>query len=300
MVLAPDIPDIRDIPNRGRPAGSERRTVLRALRLVLVYSLLIGGGLIFVFPFYWLITTSLKSVELIQVDPPQWFPNPIAFSNYADLMAAAPVLSWVRNTVVVTFLGTIFYTASSVLTAYGFARHPFPGSRVLFFLVLATMMMPGHITIIPRFVIFRELGWLDTLLPLIVPTLFGSAFYIFLLRQFFMTIPRDLDEAAELDGANTLQILWDVLLPLARPAIVTVALFAFIEQWGDFFEPFIYLSSPENLTLQVGLRWFSTQYGTQFHLMMAGSVLAMAPIVIVFFFAQKQFIQGITLTGLKG
>ncbi|MDQ3654516.1 MAG: carbohydrate ABC transporter permease, partial [Chloroflexota bacterium] len=231
-----------------------RRRLLGALRKVMVYGLLIGGGLIFAFPFYWLVTTSLKPVDMIMADPPQWFPNPIAFSNFAELMDTAPVLHWVRNTVVVTFLGTIFYTASSVLAAYGFARHPFPGSRILFFVVLATMMMPGHITIIPRFILFRELGWLDTLLPLIVPTLFGSAFYIFLLRQFFLTIPRDLDEAAELDGANTLQILWDILLPLARPAVVTVALFAFIEQWSDFLEPFIYLSSPENLTLQVGLR----------------------------------------------
>ncbi len=288
------------VSDRPRAEVPARRRLLGALRKVMVYGLLIGGGLIFAFPFYWLVTTSLKPVDMIMADPPQWFPNPIAFSNFAELMDTAPVLHWVRNTVVVTFLGTIFYTASSVLAAYGFARHPFPGSRVLFFVVLATMMMPGHITIIPRFILFRELGWLDTLLPLIVPTLFGSAFYIFLLRQFFLTIPRDLDEAAELDGANTLQILWDILLPLARPAVVTVALFAFIEQWSDFLEPFIYLSSPENLTLQVGLRWFSTQYGTQFHLMMAGSVLAMAPVVVLFFFAQKQFIQGITLTGLKG
>lgn len=288
------------VSERTRAEVPARRRLLGALRKVMVYGLLIGGGLIFAFPFYWLVTTSLKPVDMIMADPPQWFPNPIAFSNFAELMDTAPVLYWVRNTVVVTFLGTIFYTASSVLAAYGFARHPFPGSRVIFFVVLATMMMPGHITIIPRFILFRELGWLDTLLPLIVPTLFGSAFYIFLLRQFFLTIPRDLDEAAELDGANTLQILWDILLPLARPAVVTVALFAFIEQWSDFLEPFIYLSSPENLTLQVGLRWFSTQYGTQFHLMMAGSVLAMAPVVLLFFFAQKQFIQGITLTGLKG
>jgi len=288
------------VSDRTRAEVPARRRLLGALRKVMVYGLLVGGGLVFAFPFYWLVTTSLKPVDMIMADPPQWFPNPIAFSNFAELMDTAPVLHWVRNTVVVTFLGTIFYTASSVLAAYGFARHPFPGSRVLFFVVLATMMMPGHITIIPRFILFRELGWLDTLLPLIVPTLFGSAFYIFLLRQFFLTIPRDLDEAAELDGANTLQILWDILLPLARPAVVTVALFAFIEQWSDFLEPFIYLSSPENLTLQVGLRWFSTQYGTQFHLMMAGSVLAMAPVVLLFFFAQKQFIQGITLTGLKG
>ncbi|MGI8484832.1 MAG: carbohydrate ABC transporter permease [Thermomicrobiales bacterium] len=288
------------VTDRARHAILDRRTLLRVLRQVLIYGLLVAGGLIFVFPFYWLITTSVKPAEMIMADPPQWIPHPLALSNYSDLLAAAPVLDWIRNTIVVTALGTTFYTVSSVITAYGFARHPFPGSRILFFLVLATMMVPGHVTIIPRFILFRELGWLDTLLPLIVPTLFGSAFYIFLLRQFFLTIPRELDEAAELDGANTFQILWDVLLPLARPAVVTIALFAFIDQWSDFFEPFIYLSSPENLTVQVGLRWFSTQYGTQFHLLMAGSVLAMAPIIIVFFFAQKQFIQGITLTGLKG
>lgn len=286
--------------DRARQVSLGRRRVRRMTRLAFVYALLVGGGLVFVFPFYWLVATSLKPVDEIIVTPPQWIPNPVKFSNYADLMDAAPVLTWLRNTVIVAVLGTAFTTASSVLVAYGFARHPFPGSRSLFFLVLATMMLPGHITIIPRFVLFREIGWLDTLLPLIVPTLFGSAFYIFLLRQFFMTIPRDLDEAAELDGANTLQVLLDILLPLARPAVVTVALFAFIAQWSDFLEPFIYLSSPDKLTLQVGLRWFNTQYGGQFHLLMAGSVLSMAPIVVIFFFAQKQFIQGITLTGLKG
>jgi multiple sugar transport system permease protein len=278
----------------------ERRRVLRLTRQLVVYSVLVGGSLVFVFPFFWLVTTSIKAEHLILADPPQWIPNPVVLANYADLMDAAPVLDWLRNTVIVTVLGTLFYTVSSVLVAYGFARLPFPGSRVIFILVLATLMLPGHITIIPRFVLFRELGWLDTLLPLIVPTLFGQAFYIFLLRQFFMTIPRDLDEAAELDGANTLQILWDILLPLARPAIVTVALFAFINQWTDFLEPFIYLSSPENLTLQVGLRWFNTQYGTQFHLLMAGTVLSMVPIIVLFFFAQKHFIKGITLTGIKG
>lgn len=289
-----------ELSKQPKHVGFDHRPLLRVIRQVLVYIVLVAGGLLFLFPFYWLISTSVKAPEMIAADPPQWIPHPLALSNYSDLMAAAPVLSWIRNTVVVTTLGTIFYTISSVLAAYGFARHPFPGSRAIFFLVLATMMVPGHVTIIPRFILFRQLGWLDTLLPLIVPTLFGSAFYIFLLRQFFLTIPRELDEAAELDGANTLQILWDVLLPLARPAVVTVALFAFIDLWSDFFEPFIYLSSPERLTLQVGLRWFSTQYGTQFHLLMAGSVLAMAPVVILFFFAQRQFIQGITLTGLKG
>ena len=288
------------VPTRLERKSFNWRPVLRVLHGVLVYAPLILGALVFAFPFFWLLTTSVKSPELILADPPQWIPNPLRIENYAELMRAAPVLNWIRNSALVAGFGTLFFTVSSVLIAYGFARLPFPGSRILFICVLATMMMPGHITLIPRFVIFRELGWLDTLLPLIVPTLFGSPFYIFLLRQFFKSIPRDLDEAAELDGANTWQVLWDIMLPLTRPAIITVALFSFIELWSDFLEPFIYLSTPENLTLQVGLRWFDTQYETRFHLLMAGSVLAMAPVVILFFFAQKQFIQGITLTGLKG
>jgi multiple sugar transport system permease protein len=291
---------VEAVSDRYSNDSRKRRNALHVIRQVVIYSLLVGGGALFVFPFYWLVSTSVKAEHMIQADPPQWIPNPVVLSNYADLMAAAPVLDWLLNTVIVAVLGTVFYTVSSILVAYGFARHSFPGSRTLFILVLATMMMPQHVTIIPRFVLFRELGWLDTLLPLIVPTLFGFPFYIFLLRQFFMTLPRDLDESAELDGASTLRILWDILLPLTRPAIVTVALFSFINLWSDFLEPFIYLSSPENLTLQVGLRWFNTQYGTQFHLLMAGSVLAMAPVVVLFFVAQKQFIKGIALTGIKG
>ncbi|HEV8637172.1 MAG TPA: carbohydrate ABC transporter permease [Chloroflexota bacterium] len=282
------------------PPAVSTHSVTRLARQVVVYALLIGGGVLFAFPFYWLVITSLKAEHMVLADPPQWWPDPLAVQNYADLFGAGPVFNWIRNSVIVAVLGALFYTASSVLTAYGFARLPFPGSRALFFLVLATLMLPGHVTIIPRFVLFRELKWLDTLLPLIVPTLFGSAFYIFLMRQFFLTLPRELDEAAELDGANSFQILWHVLLPLCGPATATVAVFAFVSQWSDFLEPFIYLSTPENLTLQVGLRWFNTQYGTRFHLMMAGAVIAMLPILVVFFVAQKQFVQGIALTGMKG
>lgn len=273
--------------------------MVRLFRKLVVYLLLIGGGAIFTFPFFWLLTTSVKAEDMIMVDPPQWIPNPLVLSHYPDLFQAAPVLDWIVNSATVTLIGTLGFVISSVLVAYGFARLPFPGSRALFFLVLSTMMLPAHVTIIPRFVMFRQVHWLDTLLPLVVPPLFGSAFYVFLLRQFFMTLPRDLDEAAEVDGANSLQILWYVLVPLARAAMATVAIFAFVANWSDFFEPFIYLSSPDKLTLQVGLQFFNTQYGTQFDLLMAGTAIAMAPPIVVFFFAQKQFIQGIALTGIK-
>lgn len=273
--------------------------VVRLLRKLATYLLLIVGGAAFTFPFFWLVTTSVKAENMIMVDPPQWIPNPVVLGHYAELFQEAPVLDWIVNSATVTLIGTLGFVISSLIVAYGFARLPFPGSRILFFLVLSTMMLPAHVTIIPRFVMFREVHWLNTLLPLVVPPLFGSAFYVFLLRQFFMTLPRDLDEAAEVDGASSLQILWYVMIPLARAAIATVAIFAFVANWSDFFEPFIYLSSPDKLTLQVGLQWFNTQYGTEFDLLMAGSAMATAPPIIIFFFAQKQFIQGIALTGIK-
>lgn len=287
------------VPAAERRSAPTSIAAVRLLRKLIVYVLLVIAGIVFTFPFFWLLTTSVKAEDMIMVDPPQWIPNPLVLSNYPGLFQAAPVLDWIVNSATVTFIATLGVVISSVFVAYGFARLPFPGSRALFFLVLSTMMLPAHVTIIPRFVMFREVHWLDTLLPLVVPPLFGSAFYIFLLRQFFMTLPRDLDEAAEVDGANSLQILWYVLAPLARAAMATVAIFAFVANWSDFFEPFIYLSSPEKLTLQVGLQWFNTQYGTRFGLLMTGAVISMAPPVIVFFFAQKQFIQGIALTGIK-
>jgi ABC-type glycerol-3-phosphate transport system permease component len=189
---------------------------------------------------------------------------------------------------------------SSTLIAYGFARFSFPGSRMLFILLLSSLMLPGHVTIIPRFLMFRDWQWLDTFWPLITPNFFGAALSVFLIRQFLMTLPRELDEAAEIDGASSWDILWRLLVPLSKPAIATVAVFTFIDAWNEFFEPFIYLSSPARLTLAVGIRWFRTQYEMQFQLMMAISVMAVMPIIIVFLFTQKFFIRGIALTGLKG
>ena len=186
------------------------------------------------------------------------------------------------------------------MVAYGFARFKFPGSRVLFFLLLSSLMLPGHVTIIPRFLMFRDWQWLDTFWPLITPNFFAAAFSVFLIRQFLMTLPREIDEAAEIDGATSWDILWRLLVPLSKPVIATVAVFTFIDSWNEFFEPFIYLSSPDRLTLAVGIRWFRTQYETQFHLMMAISVVAVLPIIIAFLFTQKYFIRGIALTGLKG
>jgi len=278
-----------DEPERIRPLGWR----------IVVLLLLVAGSLIYAFPFLWMLSTSLKIPQNIYLDPPQWIPDPVAWENYNLIFGIGPVWAWIANSTLITISTVVLRTLSSLDVAYGFARFAFPGSRILFILLLSSLMLPGHVTIIPRFLMFRDWRWLDTFWPLIAPNFFSTAFAVFLIRQFLMTLPRELDEAAEIDGANTWDILWRLLLPLSKPAIATVAVFTFIDAWNDFFEPFIFLSTPDNLTLAVGIRWFRTQYETQFHLMMAISVVSVLPIIIVFLFTQKYFIRGIALTGLK-
>jgi ABC-type glycerol-3-phosphate transport system permease component len=266
---------------------------------IVVYLLLIAGGILYAFPFFWMVSTSLKIPQNIYLDPPQWIPDPVAWSNYVDIFDVGPVWSWIYNSSLITVVSVLARTLSSILVAYGFARFNFPGSRILFLLLLSSLMLPGHVTIIPRFLMFRDWQWLDTFWPLIAPNFFGAAFSVFLIRQFLMSLPRELDEAAEIDGATSWDILWKLLVPLSKPVIATVAVFTFIDQWNEFFEPFIFLSTPQKLTLAVGIRWFRTQYETQFHLMMAISVVAVLPIIVAFLFTQQYFIRGIALTGLK-
>lgn len=273
------------------------------LKVATTYSWLIGLTVVFLFPLFWMVITSLTADNHLLDDPPQWLPNPVMLTNYLEFWRVGPVPQWLRNSTLVAVTGTMLEVVSSLLVAFGFARRPFPGSRVLFIMLLGTMMIPHQVTIIPTYVIFREIQWLDTLAPLIVPHLFGSAFAIFLLRQFFLTLPRELDEAATIDGANSLQVLWHVLLPLIRPALATVVVFTFVSLWTDFFSPFVYINSPEWMTLQVGLAFFtrSTQYGPriQYNLLMVGSLISLLPMVALFFVAQKQFFRGFVLSGLK-
>lgn len=274
-------------------------TPLRFVGHLLIYLVLTVGGLLYTFPFLWMIRTSLMSVGSMFLDPPQAIPNPVMWENYRVMWQTGPFLHWVVNSLLVTGIGIITNTFTSALVAFGFARTRFPGRNFFFVLVLATMMLPGHVTIIPQFIIFKQIQWLDTLLPLIVPGLFGSAFHIFVMRQFFLTLPLELDEAAEIDGASPWDIFWRIIIPLSKPAVATVAVFTFIGRWNQFFEPLIFIQTPERLTLAVGVNWFRTQYGTEFHLLMAASVVAVLPIIVVFFFAQQQFIRGIALTGVK-
>lgn len=275
--------------------------VVRALTRALIYLVLLGGSVMYAIPFIYMIRWSIMTTGQVY-DPDLFWPFPPYFGNYTYVWQQQPVPWWLLNSSIVTFIGVAVGTFVSCVVAYGFARLDFPGNRVLFMVLLSTMMLPLHVTIIPIIIIFRDLGWLNTLWPLIVPGLGGGAFAIFILRQFFMTIPIELDEAARTDGASRIGILFRVILPLSKPAIATVAALSFIGNWNDFFLPLIVLNTPERLTLAVGLRYFGAgQYTEQQHtLQMSVAMIAVAPIIVVFFFAQRHFIRGITLTGIKG
>ena len=270
------------------------------LSVVAIYALLLLGAVMVFFPFAWTISTSLKTEQQTLAYPPTWVPDPVQWENYPNALTARPFGRYYVNTTIVTVLSVIGQVASSAVVAYGFARFRFPGRGLLFLIVLSTLMIPFHMLIIPRFILFKYLGWLDTFAPLIVPNFFGGAFSIFLLRQYFMTIPLDLDEAAKMDGASALQIFLRITLPLARPALGAVAVFEFVSTWNDFLGPLIYLSSDRNYTVSIGLAAFRNDYFTAWHLFMAASAVAMLAPLVVFFLAQKYFISGVALTGSGG
>ena len=271
-----------------------------ALSHTAIYIVLILGAILIFVPFAWTVSTSLKTEQQTLTSPPEWIPNPVQWQNYPEALTARPFGRYYRNSFIITILSVIGQVISSALVAFGFARFRFPGRNILFIVVLSTLMIPFHMLIIPRFILFKYLGWLDTFLPLIVPNFFGGAFSIFLLRQFFMTIPLELDEAAKIDGANAFQRFWTIMMPLARPALGAVAVFEFMSTWQDFLGPLIYLSSDKNYTVPVGLAAFRNDYFTAWHLYMAAAAVAMLVPLIVFFFAQKYFISGVALTGSGG
>lgn len=266
-----------------------------------IYLLLTVLGAVLMAPLVWLISSSLKTEAHIFAMPPEWIPQPVRWSNYRDVFDIVPFSrGWLNSTVVatVTVAGTLI---SASIVAFGFARVRFPGRDKLFLLLIATVMIPYHVTLIPTYVLFRELGWLNTFLPLTVPAWFGGgAFNIFLLRQFYMRLPLELDDAARIDGASLWQIYKDVILPQSKPALGVIAIFTFLTSWNDFFAPFIYLNSPEKYTLPLMLRLFQSTEGTQWHLLMAASVMTAIPCIVLYFVAQRYFIQGVVFTGLKG
>lgn len=255
-------------------------------------------------PFLWTIASSLKDTKEIAQFPPILFPERARFENYAEVFRMVPMWSFIRNTVQVSVLAVFAQVISATLVAYGFSRFRFPGRDLLFMVLISTLILPREVLLIPSFLLFKYLGMINTLTPLWAPSLFGGAFYVFLLRQFFFTLPRDLDEAAKIDGANSLQILWQVLMPLCQPAMATVAIFSFLSHWNEYLEALIYLSSKENFTLAVGLRFFqqipNDAQEPRDQLLMAAALIMTAPVLLLFFTAQRYFIRGIVMSGIKG
>jgi multiple sugar transport system permease protein len=269
-----------------------------------VYLFLTFLGVVFMFPWLWTMTTSLKTAPETYLYPPPLFPAVPQWSNYPGVFARIPFGLWMLNSTVVVALATSGTIFSASLVAYSFARFRWRGRDIIFAITLATMMLPAEVTLIPTYMIFRTLRWLNTIRPLWVPAWFGGAFAIFLMRQFIMTIPRELDEAATIDGASPFRILVTVLLPLMKPVMATLTIMSIIWGWNDFMGPLIYLASPEKFTLALGLRYFDVvpdqaQF-PQRHFLMAACVMSTTPIILLFFAGQRYFVQGIVMSGIKG
>jgi ABC-type glycerol-3-phosphate transport system permease component len=251
-------------------------------------------------PLYWMITTAVKSHEQTFTIPPQWVPNPIQWDNFSKVFQEVPFGRFVINTLIIVFWNVIGQVFSTTLIAYGFARLRFPFRDKLFLLLLSTLMIPYQITLVPRFILFSKMGWINTYLPLIVPAFTGNPFLIFMVRQYMMSIPMDLDEAATIDGANRWQILWKVIMPLCTPVLALVVVFTFTGVWNDFMSPLIYLNDPDKFTVTLGLNFFRGAKETCWELLMAASLMSTLPPLLVFFFAQRKLVGGIASTGLKG
>ncbi len=290
---------------QGRSAVSYGVVALRILR----HLVLLLIGVTFLLPFWWMVATSLKPDQATFVMPPLLVPwqdpktwNRLVIENYptAFTFTNPPFIVFIRNTLVIAGISVVGALFSNPLAAYGFSRINWPGRGILFAVTLATIFLPFYTTIIPLFLVFRTLHWVGTPLPLIIPPFFGNPFYIFLLRQFFLTIPKEISEAGRIDGAGEFRIFTNLILPLTKPALATIALFEFLAAWKDFLGPLLFLNKKETYTISLGLNFYRQEYDTEWGLMMAMSVCVTLPIILLFFVVQRTFMQGITLTGIKG
>ena len=280
-------------------AIKKKKSTSAIVRKVLLYVLLIIIGIIMVVPFLWMISTSLKEQYDTVKIPPVWIPNPPRWQNYVDLFTQQPMLQFMLNTIKIVFsvvLGQLFFSS---LAAYSFARIKFKGRTVMFFFYIATLMVPGQVTMIPTYLMFAKVGLVDNHIVLILPAFF-SAFGVFLLRQFFMSLPKELEEAAEIDGCNPFTTYYRIMLPLIVPAMLTLGVFTLMNTWNDYMGPLIYLTTPEKYTMTLGIAYFKGVYTTQWNLVMAGSVLSVIPILVAYLCAQKYFVEGIAFSGVKG
>lgn len=304
---------ISNIERTAKPVPIARPSSARTSKFTwraLFYLLVIIGAVASMMPFFWTVISSGKAInELYRYPPTFWPESPKFIENYTEIWTKFPFGTWFINSFYVTFMALLGTIISATLVAYGFARFRVPGREVFFFITLATLMMPVEVTLIPTYLLFKEFGWIDTFHPLIIPAWFGGgAFNIFLMRQFIMGIPYDLDEAAKLDGASSWRILWQIIVPLCKPAIATMATLGFIGQWNNFLYPLIFLNSEEKYVVAVGLRYLQTAVTQgsavvsrpQDHLLMGAALMVAAPCLILFFLGQRYFIQGIVTTGIKG
>ncbi|NLT41958.1 MAG: carbohydrate ABC transporter permease [Anaerolineae bacterium] len=284
-----------------RRPGLNRYRFLRIFWRVVLLLVVAIGSVIFILPFVWMVSTSFKATDEVLRFPPIWIPASLRFENYIEPWARLPFSTYYKNTITVVALNLVGTLLSSSLVAFGFARLRFRGRNILFLILLSTMMLPSQVTLVPTYYLFAKLGWVNSLRPLIIPVFFGSAFNIFLLRQFAMTVPLELDDAAKIDGCGYLATYWRIVMPLMRPALGVIAIFQFTNDWNDFFSALIYLNSPKNFTIALGLRTLqSTILYVPMQQVMAMTLITMIPVLAVFLIAQRKFIQGIVITGVKG
>jgi ABC-type glycerol-3-phosphate transport system permease component len=292
--------------DRTAPQASSADALLPALKLLRRFGLHLIAvllGILLMLPFYWALVSSLKMPQEVRLVPPTMWPTVPQWQNYPDVLSVRLFAGWVWNTIFLTVVASTGTVLSSSLGGYAFARFRFPGKNFLFSITMATILLPQYVLLIPNFMLFWQLGWLNTYLPLTVPFWFGSAFFIFLFRQFFLTIPHDLDEAARIDGASFPRIFWSIILPLSGPVYATAFIIEGIAQWNSFLRPLIILNRPEAYPLSVGLRYFvvSPNDGTpKDHLLMAAAVMMTIPVILVFFVGQRYFVRGVAMTGIKG
>ena len=287
--------------NQTQPKLLKSRSGRRLAGRVIIYFLLISLSIIMLLPFLWLVRSSLMGTSQIFTFPPEWIPDPFMWKNYPEALTVVPFFRYLLNTLIIEFWNVLGTLVTCSLAAFSFSRLRWRGRNLVFGILLTALMLPYAVTLIPHFIIWQKLGAIDTIIPLTVPAWLGThIFAIFLLRQFFMSIPIELDEAAYMDGANPLQVLWKIIVPLSKPAFIVVFIFTFIAVWNDFLGPLIYLQDRSKFTLAVGLAQFSGLYNAQWGYLMAASTAMVAPIIIMFFFAQRYFLEGIALTGVKG
>ena len=301
QIVSPQVTSAKGAPSPRQPAPRSRRARRRLGASLGKHSVLIVLSAMFALPLVWMVGTSFKTAQQALTLPVVWWPHPFLWSNYPDLFAALPYFRFFWNTFLYAAVTIVGVCISSSLTAYGFSRLRWPGRDAVFYVMLMTLILPFVCTLIPLFVMYKRFGWIGSYLPLEVPTFFGSSvFSTFLLRQFFMTIPQSLSEAARIDGASEFYIYRRIILPLAKPAMATVILFQFIYCWNDYLGPLVYISNQDSYPLSLGLALILGDYTTNWAWVMAGATAATAPIVILFFLTQRTFVQGITLTGTKG